>query len=156
MPEVAFCQTISYNADTFEYEAVSQENGNAAVIKFPIDQTLYSPGDVVVVLTGEEIAFHGIIGKIDDGYAYASDPKKKQPALQALADYSEATLLNLRGSRLSDVASALLAELPNHKAVLEDEYGLDKARIKELQDAISAFNDVKSAPRQAQIDGQTN
>ncbi len=29
MPEVAFCQTISYNADTFEYETVQQENGNA-------------------------------------------------------------------------------------------------------------------------------
>lgn len=75
MPEVAFCQTISYNADTFEYEAVSQENGNAAIIKFEIDQTLYSPGDVVVVLADDEIVFHGLIGKIEDGYAFASDPK---------------------------------------------------------------------------------
>ena len=89
-----------------------------------------------------------------DVFAYASDPQKKQPALQALSDYSEGDLLNLRGSRLSDVATALLAELPQHKAVLEDEYGLDKARIKELQDAISAFNDLKTAPRQAQIDGK--
>ena len=75
MPEVAFCQTISYNADTFEYEAVSQENGNATIIKFPIDQTLYSPGDVVVVLSNDEIVFHGLIGKIEDGHAFASDPK---------------------------------------------------------------------------------
>jgi hypothetical protein len=43
MSEVSFCQTISYNADNFEYEAVSQENGNATVIKFPLDQKLYSP-----------------------------------------------------------------------------------------------------------------
>jgi hypothetical protein len=75
MSEVSFCQTISYNADNFEYEAVSQENGNATVIKFPINEKLYSPGDVVVVLANDEINFHGIIGKIEDGYAFASDPR---------------------------------------------------------------------------------
>lgn len=74
--EVSFCQTISFNADTFEYEAVASENGNATVIKFAVDQKLYSPGDVVVVVAGEgEINFHGIIGKIEDGFAFASDPK---------------------------------------------------------------------------------
>ena len=75
MPEVAFCQTISFNADNFEYETVANENGNASIITFPIDQTLYSPGDVVVVLSDDEIVFHGIIGKIEDGRAYATDPK---------------------------------------------------------------------------------
>lgn len=75
MPEVAFCQTISYNADNFEYETVSRENGNATGIKFKIDYTRYSPGDVVVVLANDEISFHGIIGKIEDGYAFAYDPK---------------------------------------------------------------------------------
>ena len=73
--EVAFCQTISFNAETFEFEAVAHENGNATVIKFPIDEKLFSPGDVVVVVNGEEIAFHGLIGKIEDGHAFASDPK---------------------------------------------------------------------------------
>ena len=73
--EVSFCQTLSFNADTFEYESVSQDNGNATVIKFPIDEKQYSPGDVVVVTSGEEISFHGIIGKIEGGYAYASDPR---------------------------------------------------------------------------------
>ena len=75
MSEVSFCQTISYNADTFEYETVGQDNGNATIIKFKIDQTLYSPGDVVVVVAGGEVNFHGIIGKIEDGYAFASDPR---------------------------------------------------------------------------------
>lgn len=75
MPEVAFCQTISFNADNFEYETVANENGNATIIQFPIDQTLYSPGDVVLVLNDAEIVFHGIIGKIEDGRAYATDPK---------------------------------------------------------------------------------
>jgi len=73
--EVAFCQTISFNADTFEYEAVAQEYGNATVIKFPIKEKMYSPGDVVVVVSNDEINFHGIIGKIENGYAFASDPK---------------------------------------------------------------------------------
>lgn len=88
-----------------------------------------------------------------DVFAYASE--KKLPTLQAVADYNENGLGKLRGSRLSDVATALLAELPNHKAVLEDEYGIDKDRIKEFQDAIKAFNDLKTAPRQTQIAGKT-
>ena len=73
--EVSFCQTISFNAETFEYESVAQENGNATIIRFPIDEKKYSPGDVVVVVSAEDISFHGIIGKIEGGYAYASDPK---------------------------------------------------------------------------------
>ena len=73
--EVAFCQTLSFNAETFEFEAVAHENGNATIIKFPVDEKKVSPGDVVVVVSGEEISFHGLIGKIEEGYAYASDPK---------------------------------------------------------------------------------
>lgn len=73
--EVSFCQTLSFNADIFEYDVVSQDNGNATVIKFPIDEKKYSPGDVVVVLNETDIVFHGIIGKIEDGQAFASDPK---------------------------------------------------------------------------------
>jgi hypothetical protein len=88
-----------------------------------------------------------------DVFAYASE--QKLPALQALADYNENALGKLRGSRLSDVASALLEELPNHQAVLEDDYGIDADRIAELKTAIKTFNDLKTAPRQAQIDGKT-
>ncbi len=74
--EVAFCQTLSFNADTFEYESVTTENGNASIIKFAVDEKKVSPGDVVVVLGSDgEINFHGIIGKIEDGQAFASDPK---------------------------------------------------------------------------------
>ena len=73
--EVAFCQTLSFNADTFAYDAVAQENGNATIIKFPVDEKKVSPGDVVVVVSGDQITFHGIIGKIENGEAYASDPK---------------------------------------------------------------------------------
>lgn len=75
MSEVSFCQTISFNAENFDYETVAQENGNATIIKFPLNEKQYSPGDVVVVLADSEINFHGIIGKIEDGYAFASDPR---------------------------------------------------------------------------------
>ena len=71
--EVSFCQTISYNVKDFEYETLSQVSGNAGIIKFKIDEKVYSPGDVVVVLDTEEILFHGVIGKIEEGYAFASD-----------------------------------------------------------------------------------
>ena len=73
--EVAFCQTLSFNAEHFEFEAVAHENGNATIIRFPVDEKKVSPGDVTVVLSGEDIVFHGLIGKIEDGFAYASDPK---------------------------------------------------------------------------------
>lgn len=73
--EVAFCQTLSFNADTFEFEPVAHENGNATIIRFAVDEKKVSPGDVVVVVSGEEISFHGLIGKIEDGYAFAADPK---------------------------------------------------------------------------------
>ena len=73
--EVAFCQTLSFNAEHFDFEAVAHENGNATVIKFPVDEKKVSPGDVTVVVSGEDIVFHGMIGKIENGYAFASDPK---------------------------------------------------------------------------------
>ena len=73
--EVSFSQTLSFNADTFEFEPVANENGNATVIRFPVDEKKVSPGDAVVVVSGEDIHFHGMIGKIENGYAYASDPK---------------------------------------------------------------------------------
>lgn len=66
---------MSFNAETFDFEAVAHENGNATIIKFAVDEKKVSPGDVVVVVSGEDISFHGLIGKIEDGYAYASDPK---------------------------------------------------------------------------------
>jgi hypothetical protein len=88
-----------------------------------------------------------------DVFAYATE--KKLPTLQALADYSAGDLDNLRGSRLSDAVEALLKEVPAHQPELADDYSLDKARLKEAADALAAFNEQKTAPRAAQIDGKT-
>jgi hypothetical protein len=73
--EVSFSQTLSFNVDTFDFEAVANDNGNATVIRFAVDDKQVSPGDSIVVISGDEIHFHGMIGKIENGFAYASDPK---------------------------------------------------------------------------------
>ncbi|MFV0389122.1 MAG: hypothetical protein ACK5NT_10240 [Pyrinomonadaceae bacterium] len=75
MSEVSFCPTLSIDVNEFEYETISNENGNSTVIKFEINTDEYSPGDAIVVLDGDEIVFHGMIGKIEDGFAWASDPR---------------------------------------------------------------------------------
>ncbi len=73
--EVSFSQTLSFDAATFEYEAAAHDNGNATRIKFPVDDKKVSPGDSIVVVSGAEIHFHGMIELIENGFAYASDPK---------------------------------------------------------------------------------
>ena len=66
-------QTYAVNADDFEFEALDQENGQATLIRFRLDDPRYNAGDVLVVLSGSEIHFHGMIGQISDGFAIASD-----------------------------------------------------------------------------------
>ena len=68
-------QTYAVNADDFEFEALQQENGQATVIRFRLDDPRYHAGDVLVVLSGSDIHFHGMIGQIADGWAIASDPR---------------------------------------------------------------------------------
>ncbi|HEV8137882.1 MAG TPA: hypothetical protein VGP85_24600 [Pyrinomonadaceae bacterium] len=66
-------QTYAVDADDFAFEAIKQENGQATVIKFRLEDPRYQAGDVLVVLSGSEIHFHGMIGQISDGWAIASD-----------------------------------------------------------------------------------
>ncbi len=66
-------QTYAVSADDFEFESLEQENGQATVIRFRLDDPRYHAGDVLVVLSGSEIHFHGMIGQIADGFAIASD-----------------------------------------------------------------------------------
>lgn len=66
-------QTYVVDADEFTYETVEQENGQATVVRFALDDPRFHAGDVLVVLSGEEIHFHGMIGRLADGWATASD-----------------------------------------------------------------------------------
>ena len=68
-------QTYVVSADDFAFEALKQENGQATVIKFRLEDPKYHAGDVLVVLSGSEIHFHGMIGQLADGWAIASDPR---------------------------------------------------------------------------------
>ena len=66
-------QTYVVDADTFSFETIEQENGQATVIRFKIDDQRYYAGDVVLVLSGTDVHFHGMIGRTGDGYAIATD-----------------------------------------------------------------------------------
>ena len=66
-------QTYCIDADQFTYETMEQANGQATVVRFQLTDTQYHAGDVVVVLSGAEIHFHGMIGSLADGWAIAID-----------------------------------------------------------------------------------
>lgn len=66
-------QTYLADADTFDFETLEQENGQATVVRFKLDDPRYHAGDVLLVLSGTEIHFHGMIANIADGWAVASD-----------------------------------------------------------------------------------
>lgn len=66
-------QTLVVEADDFLFETVEQENGQATVIRFDIDDSRYYAGDVLLVLSGTDIHFHGMIGKAASGKAIATD-----------------------------------------------------------------------------------
>ncbi len=66
-------QTYVVEAESFDFETIEQENGQATVIRFRLEDSRYCAGDVLLVLSDAEIHFHGMIGKVNDGWAIASD-----------------------------------------------------------------------------------
>ena len=68
-------QTYVVAADEFQFETMEQQNGQATVIRFRLEDPQYHAGDVLVVLNGSEIYFHGMIGQVAEGWAIASDPR---------------------------------------------------------------------------------
>src|SRR5919199_4225191 len=65
--------TYVVSAEDFEFDTLEQENGQATVVRFKLDDPRYHAGDVLLVLSGSDIHFHGMIGQLADGYAIASD-----------------------------------------------------------------------------------
>ena len=90
-----------------------------------------------------------------DVFSYATE--QQNATLQALADYSQSDFEKLRGSRLTDAATALYQATQDkaYQQALQDEYDLTADRLGELQDALAAFNGLKTQPREAIIDGKT-
>lgn len=65
--------TYTVGADDFEFDTLEQENGQATVVRFKLDDPRYHAGDILLVLSGSDIHFHGMIGQVGEGYAIASD-----------------------------------------------------------------------------------
>lgn len=68
-------QTYLVNSDDFSFETLEQQNGQATVIRFKLENPRYHAGDVLLVLSGSEIHFHGMIRSLAEGRAIASDPR---------------------------------------------------------------------------------
>lgn len=68
-------QTLAMDVDEFSFETVEQTNGLATVIRFRLQQPMVKAGDVLVVLSGTDIHFHGMISSVADGWAMASDQR---------------------------------------------------------------------------------
>lgn len=66
-------QTYVVDEDNFVFETVEHENGQATVIRFRLEDPRYQAGDVLLVLSGADIHFHGMIGRLEEGWATASD-----------------------------------------------------------------------------------
>lgn len=66
-------QTLVIRFDDFSFETMEQENGCATVVRFRVDNPQVSPGDVLLILSGTDVMFHGMIGRMEQGMAVASD-----------------------------------------------------------------------------------
>jgi hypothetical protein len=68
-------QTYLVDADEFSFETIDQNNGQAVTIRFRMENPRYHAGDMLLVLAGSDIRFHGMIGSLQDGWAVASDKR---------------------------------------------------------------------------------
>ncbi len=66
-------QTLVIEAGEFIFETVEQNSGIATVIKFKLENPDVRLGDVLLILSGDEVQFHGFIGRIEEGYGIAAD-----------------------------------------------------------------------------------
>jgi hypothetical protein len=66
-------QTLVIDFAQLSYEPVEQENGVATVVRFKLENPGVQAGDVLLVLAGEDIQFHGFINGVVDGWAIAAD-----------------------------------------------------------------------------------
>lgn len=71
--EISNSQTLVVEVNDFSFETVEQQNNLATVVKFKLENPRIGPGDVLLVLSGTDIQFHGFIGGVEDGWATAMD-----------------------------------------------------------------------------------
>ncbi|MFN7930464.1 MAG: hypothetical protein U0Y68_21575 [Blastocatellia bacterium] len=68
-------QSLVIEKNDFDYITVEAANDKATVVKFQVMNPSVTVGDVLVILDGTDILFHGMIGRMEDGWATASDPR---------------------------------------------------------------------------------
>ncbi len=68
-------QSLVIEKKDFEYVTLEQADGKATAVKFQVMNSDIRMGDVLVILDGAEILFHGMLGRIQDGWATAADPR---------------------------------------------------------------------------------
>ncbi len=66
-------QTVVVDSETFDFEVVEEVNGVATVVRFRVNNPNVRAGDVLLVLSGTDIHFHGMIGRIEEGHGTATD-----------------------------------------------------------------------------------
>jgi hypothetical protein len=66
-------QTLVIDLAEFDFETLEQDHGQATVVGFQLRNHQVKAGDVLLILSGAEILFHGLIGRIDEGRAIATD-----------------------------------------------------------------------------------
>lgn len=68
-------QSLVIEKKDFDYVTLEQNNGKATVVKFQVMNPSITVGDVLVVLDGADILFHGMIARMEDGWATVADPR---------------------------------------------------------------------------------
>jgi hypothetical protein len=68
-------QSLVIEKKDFDYITVEQADGKATTVKFQVMNPSVTVGDVLVVLDGSDILFHGMLNRMEDGWATASDPR---------------------------------------------------------------------------------
>ncbi len=66
-------QTVVVDAAEFDFVTLEHQNGVATVIRFRVENADVRAGDVLLVLSGSDIHFHGMIGRLEEGWGVATD-----------------------------------------------------------------------------------
>ena len=65
--------TICLELPDFVFHTLDAAEGKATIIRFQVTDRPVRSGDVLLVLNGGEISFHGMISTIENGWAVAAD-----------------------------------------------------------------------------------
>lgn len=68
-------QSLVIEKSDFDYITLEQADGKATTVKFQVMNPSVTIGDVLVILDGTDVLFHGMLSRMEDGWATASDPR---------------------------------------------------------------------------------